>query len=173
NLLPVLGQDLVAGPAEPGAMLLQAREHDRIASVHVGAAEARHVTRAGIVALLRRSGWQSESLRRGKPQQDKQSSRHRSRPSSLKYPACKVRPGSDVNALDQCVHCCTGCGRTYFSATVCDFRAAKSRSITARQPGLRSARCLTMQAVIFGILGMSAEQRRKASLVHICCASSV
>ena len=56
SLLPVFSQDLVAGPAEPRAVLLQAREHNRIASVHMGAAEARHVTRAGIVTLLRGSG---------------------------------------------------------------------------------------------------------------------
>jgi hypothetical protein len=29
-----------------------------------------------------------------------------------------------------------------------------------------------MHAVIFGMLGISAEQRRKASPVHICCASA-
>src|SRR6202041_1295384 len=52
GLLPVFGQHLLAGPAEPGAMLLQAAQHHRIALVHLGAAEARHVTRAGVVTLL-------------------------------------------------------------------------------------------------------------------------
>ena len=50
-------------------------------------------------------------------------------------------------------------------------RAAWSRSITARQPGLRLARCLTMQAVILWTLGTSWPHSRKASPVHICCAS--
>ena len=51
-LLPVFGQDLVAGLAEPGAVLLQAGQHDLIALIHMGAAEARHIARAGIVPLL-------------------------------------------------------------------------------------------------------------------------
>ena len=50
-------------------------------------------------------------------------------------------------------------------------RAAWSRSITARQPGLRLARCLTMQAVILWTFGTSWPHSRKASPVHICCAS--
>ena len=45
--------------------------------------------------------------------------------------------------------------------------------MTARQPALRSARCLIMHAVIFGTLGISELQRRNASLVHICCASAL
>ena len=48
---------------------------------------------------------------------------------------------------------------------------ARSLSITARQPALRSERCFIMHAVIFGTLGISEEHRRKASPVHICCAS--
>ena len=48
---------------------------------------------------------------------------------------------------------------------------ARSLSITARQPALRSERCSIMHAVIFGMLGISDEHRRKASPVHICCAS--
>ena len=51
--------------------------------------------------------------------------------------------------------------------------AASSLSITARQLVLRSDRCLSMQAVIFGIFGISKLQRRKASPVHICCASAL
>ena len=35
------------------------------------------------------------------------------------------------------------------------------------------ARFLTMQAVIFGMLGISELHRRNASLVHICCASAL
>ena len=50
-------------------------------------------------------------------------------------------------------------------------RAARSRSITARQPGLTCARSLTMQAVIRWTLGTSRPHSRMASPVHICCAS--
>ena len=53
-----------------------------------------------------------------------------------------------------------------------DAPLARVLSITARQPALRSERCLIMQAVIFGMLGISGEHRRKASPVHICCASA-
>src|SRR6202022_1016599 len=60
----------------------------------------------------------------------------------------------------------------HFAATL-DCLAARSRSITARQPVLRSALCLNMQAVIFGMLGISELQRRNASPVHICCASAL
>ena len=45
--------------------------------------------------------------------------------------------------------------------------------MTARQGGLRSARCLIMQAVIFGMLGISELHRRNASPEHICCASAL
>ena len=69
GLLPVFGQHLVAGPAEPGAVLLQAAQHHRIAVVHQGAAEARHITRAGIVTLLGRNGGHREKLRRHQREQ--------------------------------------------------------------------------------------------------------
>ena len=49
---------------------------------------------------------------------------------------------------------------------------ARSLSITARQPAVRSERCFIMHAVIFGMLGISDEHRRKASPVHCCCASA-
>src|SRR5512132_310182 len=45
--------------------------------------------------------------------------------------------------------------------------------MTPRQPTLRSARCFIMQAVIFGMFGISELQRRNASPVHICCASEL
>src|SRR5579863_1727681 len=64
-------------------------------------------------------------------------------------------------------------GSPYWAATLLDFAAALSRSITARQPVLNSARCLTMHAVIFGMLGISELHRRNASPVHICCASAL
>src|SRR5690349_4739938 len=49
--------------------------------------------------------------------------------------------------------------------------AAASRSMIARQPEDSSVRCLNMQAVIAGMLGISELQNLKASPVHICCAS--
>src|SRR4029079_5145536 len=61
----------------------------------------------------------------------------------------------------------------YCAASLPDFWAASSRSITPRQPVLRSARCLIMQDVIFGILGISELQKRNASPVHCCCASAL
>ena len=54
RLLPVIGKDLFAGLAEPGAVLLQAGQHCRIAIIHHRTAEARNIARAGIVPLLRR-----------------------------------------------------------------------------------------------------------------------
>jgi hypothetical protein len=59
----------------------------------------------------------------------------------------------------------------FFDATVGDGWA--SRSITVLHPELRLARFLIMQAVIRGMSGISALQSRKASPVHICCASGL
>ncbi len=53
NLLPVIGQHLLAGFREPRAILLQAAQHDLVAIVHVGATEPRNVPRTGVVSLLR------------------------------------------------------------------------------------------------------------------------
>src|SRR6185295_11366647 len=62
---------------------------------------------------------------------------------------------------------------TYCAASLPDFWAARSRSKTERQPVLRSERCFIMQAVIFGIFGISELQSRNASPVHCCCASEL
>jgi hypothetical protein len=51
--------------------------------------------------------------------------------------------------------------------------AAILRSITVRQLALRFTRCFTIQAVTAEMFGMSELQRRKASPVHICCASAL
>jgi hypothetical protein len=51
--------------------------------------------------------------------------------------------------------------------------AARSRSSTTRQPLERLERLLIMQAVIFGIFGISELQRRNASPEHIDCASAL
>lgn len=50
----MIGQYFRAGPAEPGAVLLQARQYDLVAVIHVSAAKPRDVPRTGIVPLLRR-----------------------------------------------------------------------------------------------------------------------
>jgi hypothetical protein len=55
ELLPVVGQNLGAGPAEPGTVLLQAGQDDLVAVIDVSAAKTRDVARAGIMPLLRRS----------------------------------------------------------------------------------------------------------------------
>ena len=60
----------------------------------------------------------------------------------------------------------------YFDATL-PACAARSRSITARQPLERLARCFIMQAVIFEMFGISELQRRNASPVHIDWASAL
>jgi hypothetical protein len=56
NLLPVIGQDFRAGVAQPGAVLPEAGQHDLIAVIHVRAAIARDIPRAGVGTLLRRCG---------------------------------------------------------------------------------------------------------------------
>ena len=60
----------------------------------------------------------------------------------------------------------------YFAATLLDC-AARSRSITVRQPVLSLARCLIMHAVMAETFGMSELHSRNASPVHICCASAL
>src|SRR6202041_2019714 len=60
----------------------------------------------------------------------------------------------------------------YLVATLLDCWAM-SLSITALQPALRLVRCLTMQAVMAGMFGISEAQRRNASPVHICWASAL
>jgi hypothetical protein len=51
----VAGQHLLTGLANAGAVLLQARQYDLVAVIHLGPAKPRHVAGAGIMALLRRS----------------------------------------------------------------------------------------------------------------------
>jgi hypothetical protein len=48
----VVDQLLLTRPAEPGAILLQARQHDLVAIAEHGPAKPRGVARAGILALL-------------------------------------------------------------------------------------------------------------------------
>jgi hypothetical protein len=55
KLLPVIGQNLRAGFAETGTILLQARQHDLVAVIDLRAAEPRDIARAGVVSLLGRS----------------------------------------------------------------------------------------------------------------------
>jgi len=80
-------------------MLLQARQHDGIAVIHVSPAEARHVARASILALLCRYIRHRDKLRRDERKQtNTRSSQHLIVPSFPKYPGMKVCAGNDVNA---------------------------------------------------------------------------
>jgi hypothetical protein len=54
KLLAVFGQNLVAGLAYSGAVLLQARQHDLVTVVHHRTAMAANIPRAGVVPLLLR-----------------------------------------------------------------------------------------------------------------------
>jgi hypothetical protein len=53
----VARQRLLTGLADPGAVLLQARQHDLIAIIHLRPAKPRNIPRAGVMPLplLRRS----------------------------------------------------------------------------------------------------------------------
>src|SRR5581483_1313709 len=51
RLLPVFGQHLFAGAAEALAVLLQAGQHHLVALAHMGAAEAGHIARTGVVLM--------------------------------------------------------------------------------------------------------------------------
>jgi hypothetical protein len=71
----------------------------------------------------------------------------------------------------------TGRGREpagfyYWAATFLDC-CARSLSITVLHPALKLARCLSMHAVTAETFGMAELQSRKASPVHICCASEL
>ena len=87
-----------------------------------------------------------------------QSAQHENSPGIAHHPAEAVRRPSSSDAAGH-------------SVAAARLRAAWSRSITARQPGLTCARSLTMQAVILWTLGTSWPHSRRASPVHICCAS--
>jgi hypothetical protein len=56
RLLPVFGEDLVAGFGEPGAVLLQTGQHGLIAIIDHRPAKSGDVARAGVVSCLLRSG---------------------------------------------------------------------------------------------------------------------
>jgi hypothetical protein len=52
-LLAVIRQYLLAGPAQPCAVLLEATQNSHVTAIHHGPAKARNVARARILALLR------------------------------------------------------------------------------------------------------------------------
>src|SRR5258708_39243702 len=60
----------------------------------------------------------------------------------------------------------------YLAATLHPW-AARAWSITGRQPVESWAFCFIMQPVMAGMLGVSDEHSRNASLAHICCASAL
>src|SRR4051794_39878503 len=68
---------------------------------------------------------------------------------------------------------CGMSGDQLLSATFLPRCAARSLSITVRQPALNCARCFIMQAVIAGMFGMSELHSLKASPVHCARASSL
>ena len=78
GLLPVIRQGLLAGLAEPGAILFQARQHDLVAVIHMSPAKPRDVAGTGVMPRLRRS-------RRGHQNQrkDEKKSGHPAMPSHL------------------------------------------------------------------------------------------
>jgi hypothetical protein len=52
-LLPVTDQHLLARLAQPAAVLLQARQHDHVAVIHVSPAKSRDIPSTGVLPLLR------------------------------------------------------------------------------------------------------------------------
>ena len=48
----MIGQNFRAGATEPAAVLLQARQNDLVAVIHLSAAKTRDIPRAGVVSLL-------------------------------------------------------------------------------------------------------------------------
>src|SRR5882757_697106 len=185
KLLPVAGQHLLTRLAEAGAVLLQARQHHLITVVHLRPAEPRDVAGAGVMALLlRRShrGHQHEG-------NDEKKSGHvicfhpamNVSPRLLSRFRAKASPNPVTDGAAETKNACVAStlalcgkpgGRNYCSATLRPC-AARSRSSTVRQPLERLARCLMMQAVTFGMFGISELQRRNASPVHICWASAL
>jgi hypothetical protein len=71
-------QDLVAALADPGAVLLQAGQHDLVAVIHDGAAVTDYVAGAGVVlalAYLRNSSRSKPNRGKGKRDEREQQSR--------------------------------------------------------------------------------------------------
>jgi hypothetical protein len=81
----VLGQDLFTGPAEPRAVLLEARQHDLVTIIHHGPAMAGNIARAGVVALLLGRG----GGRHHKERNEKKKSGHLVVPSCVSMKAIK------------------------------------------------------------------------------------
>jgi hypothetical protein len=69
--MAVFGQNLLAGLAESLTVLLQARQHDVVAVIHMRAAKTRDIPRAGVMSLLLR--------RRRRTQQNERKNKKKSR----------------------------------------------------------------------------------------------
>jgi hypothetical protein len=54
--LPVVGQDLLASPADVATVFLQAGQHDLVTFVHMGAAKAGNVASAGVMFVCALGG---------------------------------------------------------------------------------------------------------------------
>src|ERR1700744_1603140 len=68
SLLAVGREHRITAARNAVAVLLQAGQHRHVALLHVGAAEARAVARAGIVAPLCERGGRGDNTRNGKKQ---------------------------------------------------------------------------------------------------------
>jgi hypothetical protein len=135
-LLPVIGQHLLAGPAEPAAMLFQTPQNDRVAVVDDSSAETRDIARAGVVPLLCRRRCRPQNERQNQedsihltaphveegrdqiPKKQALSMREKAR--GAKRPACRAR-----------LH---GCDIFDFERQSRFFRQQDTRSLEARQP---------------------------------------
>jgi hypothetical protein len=126
-LLSVFRHDLVAGPADPGAVLLQAGQHDRIAVVHASSAKPRDVARAGVMALLRPRLCGHQNKRK-----NQENSEHLITP-CFTCDGIKIRRAVDVNARQaspdrrvvDAYACLNRAARTVISVTLspnCDIR---------------------------------------------------
>ena len=100
-LLSVIGQRFRAGLAEPGTVLLQARQHDLVAVIHLGTAKTRDIPHTGIMPLLPLLLLRRSSRGHQNKRNDKKEPGHLIVPS---YPSMKVIKfccTADVNASHQ------------------------------------------------------------------------
>ena len=117
KLLPVIDQDLRAGLAEAGAVLLQTGQHGLVAVIHHGPAMARNVARAGVMALLLRRRRGSHHNERN----DEKKSGHGASPHTQSG-AIKFRRSIDVNASEMREQPAAGQTARHFRESLCESR---------------------------------------------------
>ena len=179
-------------PCSAGRGSASGRRARPIAIVHTGAAEARDIARAGVVAglLLRRGAGGAQNQRN-----NEKKSGHRVMPRTRKMSTAKSRahdPAAATALLTRRWRNAAGPGlhaRRSHGATDATTRSISLLDVWRQRPcvsalggeilvhhraaaGAQLGAMLIMQAVIFGMFGISELQRRKASPVHICCASA-